>query len=80
MLDEPAIKAVNQVLTLVFGPEEVLLNVEAQVVPSLSVGELAQIVSRLESAIQRDHPIIRRIFIEVASDTANQLGSPKGKR
>jgi cation diffusion facilitator family transporter len=77
-LDEPAVKAVNQVLTLVFGPEEVLLNIEAQVVPSLSVGELAQIVSRLESAIQRDHPIIRRIFIEVASDTVNGPGSQKG--
>jgi cation diffusion facilitator family transporter len=69
-LNEPAVKEVKQVLTLVFGPEEVLLNIEVRVVPSLSVGELAEIVSRLESAIQRDHPIIRRIFIEVASDTA----------
>ena len=58
------VKEVKQVLTLMFGPEVVLLNVEARVAPSLSVGKLAETVPRLESAIQRDHPIIRRIFIE----------------
>jgi divalent metal cation (Fe/Co/Zn/Cd) transporter len=59
--------AVNQVLTLVFGPEEVLLNIEAQFVPSLSMIELAETVSRLECAIQQNHPRIKRIFIQGAS-------------
>ncbi len=65
-LNEPAVIAVNQVLTLVFGPEEVLLNIEAQFVPSLRVSELAKVVSRLEVTIQRYHPHVKRIFIEVA--------------
>lgn len=68
-LRDPAVIAVNEVLTLVFGPEEVLLNIKAQFVPSLSVNELAEIVSRLELAIQRYHPSIKRIFIEVAPTT-----------
>jgi divalent metal cation (Fe/Co/Zn/Cd) transporter len=67
---EPAVLAVNQVLSMVFGPEEVLLNIEAQFVPSLSVSELAKAVSRLEAAIQRQHPRVKRIFIEVAPTTA----------
>ena len=65
-LNEPAVVAVNQVLTLVFGPEEVLLNIEAQFVPSLRVSELAKVVSRLEVTIQQYHPRVKRIFIEVA--------------
>jgi len=67
VLNEPAVIAVNQVLTLVFGPEEVLLNIEAQFVPSLSMIELAEAISRLERAIQQKHPRIRRIFIQGAS-------------
>ena len=69
-LNEPAVVAVNQVLTLVFGPEEVLLNIEAQFVPSLRVSELAKIVSRLEVTIQQYHPRVKRIFIEVAPPMA----------
>jgi cation diffusion facilitator family transporter len=64
--NEPAVVAVNQVLSMVFGPEEVLLNIEAQFVPSLTVNELAKAVSRLEAAIQKEHPRVKRIFIEVA--------------
>lgn len=71
-LDEPAVVAVNQVLTLVFGPEEVLLNIEAQFVPSLSVIELSGVVSRLELAVQRTHPRIKKIFIEVAPMAARR--------
>jgi cation diffusion facilitator family transporter len=67
VLNEPAVIAVNQVLTLVFGPEEVLLNIEAQFVPSLSMIELAEAISRLECAIQQKHPRIKRIFIQGAS-------------
>lgn len=66
VLNEPTVMAVNQVLTLVFGPEEVLLNIEAQFVPSLSMIELAEAISRLECAIQRNHPRIKRIFIQGA--------------
>jgi len=69
-LNEPAVVAVNQVLTLVFGPEEVLLNIEAQFVPSLRVSELAKVVSRLEVTIQQYHPSVKRIFIEVAPPVA----------
>jgi cation diffusion facilitator family transporter len=64
-LDDPAVIAVSQVLTLVFGPEEVLLNIEAQFVPTLSVNELVKVVSRLKLTIHRCHPNIKRIFIEV---------------
>ncbi|MEO6824554.1 MAG: cation diffusion facilitator family transporter [Nitrosospira sp.] len=66
VLNEPTVIAVNQVLTLVFGPEEVLLNIEAQFVPSLSMIELAEAISRLECAIQQNHPRIKRIFIQGA--------------
>ncbi|SDA26460.1 hypothetical protein SAMN05216315_13019 [Nitrosospira sp. Nsp18] len=42
--------------------EEVLLNIEAQFVLTLSANELAKVVSQL----RRYHPNIKRIFMEVA--------------
>ena len=51
-------------LTMHFGPDEVLLNLDIQFRKELSSAELAATVDRLEKAIRQEHPAIKRIFIE----------------
>ncbi|MBF5041900.1 cation diffusion facilitator family transporter [Aggregicoccus sp. 17bor-14] len=62
---EPGVVGVAPPLSMHFGPEEVLLNLEVQFQPERSVGELAEAVGRMERGIQEVDPRFTRIFIEV---------------
>lgn len=64
---DPAVEGVLQVLTLHFGPNEVLLNLEIQFRRSLTAEEVAQAVDRLESLIRSQHSNVKNIFIEAKS-------------
>jgi cation diffusion facilitator family transporter len=63
---DPAVAGANYPLTMHFGPDDVLLNLEIQFHNSLSAEELVAAVSRLEKAISEQHPNVNRIFIEAA--------------
>ena len=60
----PGIARVGRPLTMHFGPDEVLLNLEVHFHPHLAAAELTAAVDRLERTIRDKHPEIRRIFIE----------------
>lgn len=68
--NDPAVDKVIKVLTLHFGPQEILLNLEIRFVNDLETEELAIAIERLESAISIQHPEIKNIFIEAKSITA----------
>ena len=68
--NEPAVIKVDRVLTMVFGPDEVLLNLEAQFDPTLSVAEMSAAVCRLEESIRQRHPAIKKIFLDAAAMVA----------
>ncbi len=61
---DPAIRAARAPLTMHLGPLDVLLNLDVEFEPGLSAREQVAAVSRIEDAIRRRHPAIRRIFIE----------------
>lgn len=61
---DPAVAQVRDVLTMHFGPRDVLLNMDIEFRPNLSASELATAVDRLETNIRQEEPSIRRIFIE----------------
>ncbi len=61
---EPGIKAVNEVLTMHFGPTEVLLNVSLDFADELSANDVEDTVSRMEASIKNAVPEISRVFIE----------------
>jgi cation diffusion facilitator family transporter len=61
---DPAVVRVERILTLYFGPEEMLLNAEIQFHAELSAVELAAAVERMERAIRQQVPAVTRIFIE----------------
>lgn len=65
--EDPDVGEVIRVLTLYFGPQEVLLNLEIQFKTNLSAEKLALAIERLEMKINQHHPEIKRIFIEAKS-------------
>ena len=69
---DPAVDKVVKVLTLHFGPQEILLNLEIKFVQDLETEELAIAVERLESSISSQHSEIQNIFIEAKSIAAQR--------
>ena len=74
--DDPAVEKVIKVLTLHFGPQEILLNLEIKFVDDLETEELAIAIERLENAIHSQHSEIKNIFIEAKSITVKRKSSP----
>jgi len=70
--EDPAVEKVIRVLTLHFGPEEILLNLEIQFIEELETEELAIAVERLETAIRSQHSEVQNIFIEAKSISASR--------
>jgi cation diffusion facilitator family transporter len=66
-----AVKEVLRVLTLHFGPEEILLNLEIRFNSELSTEQLAIAVERIERQIRERHSDIQNIFIEAKSIAAS---------
>ena len=70
--EDPAVAKVIKVLTLHFGPQEILLNLEIEFVENLETDELATVVERLETSINSQHSEVKNIFIEAKSITASR--------
>lgn len=71
-IDDPAVENVMKILTLHFGPEEILLNLEIKFRENLDTEELAIAVERLETSINSRHSEIKNIFIEAKSIAARR--------
>jgi cation diffusion facilitator family transporter len=61
---DPAVRDVSALLTMHMGPQDVLLNLEVVLKPSLSAQEQLAAVARIEKIIRSHHQAIKRIFIE----------------
>jgi cation diffusion facilitator family transporter len=64
---DPAVEGAVRVLTMHFGPREILLNLDIRFREDLSVAEATQAIDRIEQKICRAHPDVTRIFIEIES-------------
>lgn len=69
---DPAVERVMPPLTMHFGPQEVLLNLDIKFRNGLSAEEIEAAVDRMEAVIRKHHPEIKRIFIEAESITATR--------
>jgi divalent metal cation (Fe/Co/Zn/Cd) transporter len=63
----PGITGVNEVLTMHFGPVDVLAVLSIDFDDALSALAVETTVSTIEREIKRAHPQIRRIFVEAQS-------------
>jgi cation diffusion facilitator family transporter len=63
--------AVNEVLTMHLGPEDILANLSLDFADGLSAEQVEATVSELEQAIKAEHPQVKRIFIEAQSAEAH---------
>jgi len=65
--EDPDVIRVGKMLSMQLAPHEVLLNVQIEFRPDLSIGELARTVDRLECKLRAYCPDVTRIFLEAAS-------------
>ncbi len=63
--EHPAVEEMRNPLTMHFGPDDVLLNLDVQFQPDLRAAELVGVIDELEEQIHDQYPSVRRIFIEV---------------
>jgi cation diffusion facilitator family transporter len=61
---DEAVEEVIDLLTMHFGPKDILLNLKLRFRAGLRTEELGECVDRLERAVRQRHPNVRRIFIE----------------
>ncbi|WP_013320784.1 cation diffusion facilitator family transporter [Gloeothece verrucosa] len=66
---DSAVADVLRLLTLYFGPHEILLNLDIQFHRHLSAEDIAQAIDRIELSIRTQYPDIKYIFIEAQSIT-----------
>lgn len=71
---DPAVVGVSRPLTMHFGPDQVLLNLDIEFESSLTASEVTAAVDRLEAIIRKERPSIKRIFIE--AESLKGSGSP----
>ena len=71
---QDGIVRVNELLTMHFGPDDVLLNVSLDFADALSSAQVEAAVSSMEQRIKSDYPEITRVFIEAQSWRGHQQG------
>lgn len=62
---DPGVRRVQRLLTMHFGPDQVLLNMDLAFSTQMTVSDLPKVIERVEENIRREFPEIQRIFIEV---------------
>lgn len=72
---DPAIKKVRRLLTMQFGPNQILVNIDLQFQADLSSSEIFATIDRVEQSIQKQYPEATQIFVEAKSLKAPSNGS-----
>lgn len=67
LTDEPNLNAHKRPLTLYFGPEEVLVNLDVNFKDELNSDQIEDTIDRIETTIRKELPSVNRIFIEAES-------------
>lgn len=68
---EPAVNRSNEVLTMHFGPQDVLVALSLDFDDQRTAAEVEQAVSRIERRIKDAHPEVTRVFVEAQDREAH---------
>ena len=61
---QPAVRHVNEVLTMHMGPEFILVNISVDFSDSIRVGEIEETVAHMDHRIKTRFPNVKRVFVE----------------
>ena len=64
---QPGVERINELLTMHFGPHQVLVAVSLDFRNDLTAAHVEAIVTKLERAIKAHHPEVSRVFVEAQS-------------
>jgi cation diffusion facilitator family transporter len=71
---DPAVSRPNEVLTMHFGPQDVLAALSLDFDNRCSAVEVEQAVTRIEQRIKTTHPEVTRVFVEAQTRDAHRQG------
>ena len=74
-LAEPAVRGVNELRTVHFGPQSILANLSLDFEDRSSLEDIEQTVTRLERRIKERFPSITRVFIEAQAGEHHARGT-----
>ena len=75
---EPIVEGINDVLTIHFGPSDVLVALSLDFANAVPAGEVENAVTRIERAIKAAHPEVTKVFVEAQSYEAHRRGAAEG--
>lgn len=70
--EDPAVLRVESPLTMHFGPRNVLLNAVVYFRTDINSEELAGAFDRMERAVQKEYPEVKRIFMDARTETVGR--------
>jgi divalent metal cation (Fe/Co/Zn/Cd) transporter len=73
------VERINELLTMHFGPQDVLAALSLDFNDGLSAGGVERTVSTMERSIKGAHPEVTRVFIEAQSFEAHRLDVELGE-
>ena len=73
---EPAVARPNEILSMHFGPQDVLVALSLDFRDNGTASEVEQAVTRIERRIKAAHPEVRRVFIEAQDRDAHSRSQP----
>ena len=71
--EEPRITLYHRPLSLYFGPNEVLVNLDVHFIDDLNSDKIEETIDRIEAAIKKAIPAVNRIYIEAESIKVKKL-------
>ncbi|MEP6922091.1 MAG: cation diffusion facilitator family transporter [bacterium] len=70
---DEGVEKVNRLLTMFFGPDEVMLTLEVRFLRELSAAEVRSSIARLKRIVRKEHPEIKRIYFAAESVLEEEL-------
>lgn len=64
---DPAVARVDHVLTLYFGPNEVMLALDVRFLRTARVAEVREAIARIKEAIAKRYPEVRHVYLDTVS-------------
>ncbi len=75
---EPGVLRPNEILTMHFGPADVLVALSLDYDDAFAAGQVEQATANIERRVKAAHPEVTRVFVEVQGSEAHRANTPLG--